>query len=49
MFFNRLKGDLPLSDRYKRFTSDSLRIEVGQNAVLNIYFHFTMTTINKKL
>ena len=48
MFFNRLKSDLSLSNRYKRFTSDSLGIEFCQNAVLN-KIDITMTTINRKL
>ena len=36
IFFNRLKSDLFLPDRYKIFTSDWLWIEVFQNAVLSI-------------
>ena len=35
MFFNRLKSDLCLSDRYKLFASDWLWIEVCQNAVFS--------------
>ena len=37
-----------MSDRYKIFASDGLRIEVCQNVVLS-KIDITMTTINKKL
>ena len=46
MFFIRL--NLSLSDLYKLFTSDWLRIEVCQNAVFS-KLDITVTTISKKL
>ena len=48
IFFNHLKSVFSLSDRYKIFTSNWLRIEICENVVLS-KIDITMTTINKKL
>ena len=45
IFFNHLKSVFSLSDRYKIFTSNWLRIEICENAVLS-RIDVTMTTIN---
>ena len=48
IFFNRLESFFSLSDWHKIFTSNWLRIEIGENVVLS-KIDITMTTINKKL